>query len=39
MSKLQAFIYLVVALGAFAVMSFGFYKLMVYIFTYRFRNK
>jgi uncharacterized membrane protein len=39
MSKLQAIIYLIVALGAFAVMSFGFYKLMVYVFTYRFKNK
>jgi hypothetical protein len=39
MSKMQAIIYLIVAVAGFAVMSYGFYKLMVAIFTYRYKNK
>ncbi len=39
MSKMQAIIYLIVALAAFAAMSYGFYKLMVFIFTQRFKGK
>jgi hypothetical protein len=39
MSKMQAVIYLIVALLFFAAMSYGFYKLMVAIFTHRFKGK
>jgi hypothetical protein len=39
MSKIQALLYLIVALAGFGVLSFGFYKLMVAIFTHRFKGK
>jgi hypothetical protein len=39
MSKMQALLYLIVALAGFAALSYGFYKLMVAIFTHRFKNK
>jgi hypothetical protein len=38
MSKIQALIYLIVALAGFAALSYGFYKVMVYIFTQRFKK-
>lgn len=37
MSKMQALMYLIAALVGFAALSYGFYKLMVYIFTQRFK--
>jgi hypothetical protein len=39
MSKMQALLYLIVALAGFAAMSYCFYKLMVAIFTHRFKGK
>jgi uncharacterized membrane protein YuzA (DUF378 family) len=39
MSKMQAIIYLIVALAGFAALSYGFYKLMVAIFTQRYKKK
>jgi hypothetical protein len=38
MSKMQALVYLIAALAGFAVLSYGFYKLMVAIFTERFKK-
>ena len=38
MTKMQAFIYLIAALIGFAALSYGFYKVMVYIFTQRFKQ-
>jgi hypothetical protein len=38
MSKMQALLYLIAALAGFAVLSYGFYKLMVAIFTERFKK-
>jgi hypothetical protein len=37
MSKMQALMYLIVALVGFTALSYGFYKLMVYVFTQRFK--
>jgi hypothetical protein len=39
MTKMQAVIYLIVALAGFAVLTYGFYRLMVAIFTERFKNR
>ncbi len=39
MSKMQALLYLIVALAGFAALSYGFYKLMVAIFTQRFKDR
>lgn len=38
MTKIQALMYLIGALVGFAALSYGFYKLMVYIFTQRFKQ-
>jgi hypothetical protein len=35
---MQALVYLIAALAGFAVLSYGFYKLMVAIFTERFKK-
>ena len=38
MTQMQALVYLIGALVGFAALSYGFYKLMVYIFTQRFKK-
>jgi hypothetical protein len=39
MTKIQALLYLIGSLIGFAALSYGFYKIMVYIFTQRFKDK
>ena len=39
MSKLQAFFYLILAIVLLAALSYGFYKVMVYFFSQKYKNK